>query len=338
MKQVHFVVRSGVGNLLSSPDLYPSMRLRLIYLLLLPLLAACEPSLSPGPRVDFISSTRFVSGNRRITTPGDTFATRIYARAQDTENARLQQLRIEVEYLPVPTPFVYDALYDPEDPPTSTITYLDSTFDRTDFAFQNVQTARTNAGLEVWRYKVTDAKKVTGERSFKVRLPRTDSAAVYHSYAVVLQAPSAIDPARRSFLALREGFAFPKFTVRTNAATQQLVDLLYLPGSTVATPTLVTTEFTSSSFTLSSRWISPKRATVLRRTSLTATQFTGITTTAGITAAFNQGSAPITSTGPLTAGTVLAFSTPEGKYGLIQVLGIPAVSIPSVLLQVVVTK
>lgn len=309
------------------------MRLRSILLLLLPL-AACEPSLESGPRVDLISSSRFTTVDQRLTVPADTVTTKVYA-AQEDDSAPLTNLRIELNYSPQPTPFIYDALYDPEKPGVTTLVYLDSTFTRSDFAFTSVHSARTTAGLETWSYTFTDANKKQGSRSIKARLTRVDSLSLYHSYSVVLQAPATVDNSRRSFLALREGLAMPKFMVRTNAENQALVDLIYYPGSASSGPVLATPA--DPGLTLSSRWV-PRRATQLRLTSLNNAAFQALTTPTLITAAFAGASPTVTRTPPVELNTVVAFQTPENKTGLFRVAAINTTGIPSISLQVIVTK
>lgn len=311
------------------------MRFRPASLLLFPLfLSACEPSLQSGPRVEFVGSSRFNPSSRRLTTIGDTVAVKVYAEAENDE-ATLTRLVIMAKYQPRARPIIYTSFYkEGEDSLASNLVYLDTVIvGSSEFAFQSVQPARTTAGKEIWTYTFTDSEGKDGVRSLYLRLGRTDSAAAYHSYTVPLQAPGALG--RRTFLALREGLTLPIFSLRRIPKNQQLVDLVYVPPTTTTTtPSLTTT----TDATLKLPWIG--RATQIRRTTLTDTDFTGATTTAQLTALFNQGTAftPATSTGPLTKGQVIAFKTPENKYGLLQINDIITTGIRSLVVQVRVTK
>ncbi|WP_460622276.1 hypothetical protein [Hymenobacter tenuis] len=303
---------------------------------------SCQPSLDSGPRVDFVSSTRFNASNRRLTTPGDTVAVKIFGEAQES-TAPLNRLVIKTIYRPRPRPFIYPPLYVERDTATFTLTYLDTTFAKTsEFAFQSTQPARTTAGREEWTYTFTDTDSRAGVRSFFLRLGRNDSAAVFHSYSVPLQAPAGVQDSgrviRRSFLALLEGLALPKFSVRAIPQNQQLIDVVYVPEVSTGVPTLATT----SDSQLNLKWNNP-RATQLRHTSLTAAQFATISTLEAFTAAFTEApAAPFTprstSTGPLAEGQVIAFLTPEQKYGLILVRTIRTTGIRTMVLEVRVIK
>ncbi|MBT9392988.1 hypothetical protein KLP40_07425 [Hymenobacter sp. NST-14] len=304
-------------------------------LLLLPalaslLLTACQPALEPGPRVEFVGSSRYNTSNRRLTTPGDTVANNVYAKA---DGSPLTRLRITVDYEPVPEPVIYDPL---QDPPNRTFTYLDLALPasaREEFAFQSVQPTRTTAGLEVWNYTFTDAEGRTGVRSLRLRLGRADSAAAYHSYTVTVQAPG---PKRRRFLALREGLVLPDFSVIDLPQNQPLIDLVYAPQAGTAAPTFAT----PADDALGLSWLNPRR-TLIRSTTLTAADFTATSTPAALTTAFTNGSAFLTrptSTGVLQEGQVIAFQTPEEKYGLLLVQTIVSTGIRSVVVQVRVSK
>lgn len=320
------------------------MRFRFLVPALSPLLllAACEPSLQPGPRVDLVGSSRFTTADRRLTAPGDTVAAKVYAEADDSP---LQRLTITAEYVPVPEPVFYDPPYDLDDPPRRTITYLDSLLTGPDaqrVAFQHVLGARTTAGLEVWRYQATDEEGRTGGRGFRLRLGRADSIQAYHSYTVPLQLPAAARVAGaaglRSFLALREGLVFPKFSVYNRPENQALIDVVYLPQRRTGAPTLAT----APDDTLALKWPA-RRGTLIRGTSLNANTFAGVATADGFTAAFTQGTAftpRATSTGPLTKGQVIAFQTPapDSKYGLILVQDVITTGIRTLVLQVRVAK
>ncbi|MBX0292544.1 hypothetical protein K3G63_19025 [Hymenobacter sp. HSC-4F20] len=305
-------------------------------------LTSCEPSLQSGPRVELVGSSRFTTADRRLTTPGDTVAAKVYAEADDSP---LQRLTITTEYVPIPEPVFYDPPYDLDDPPRRTYTYLDSSLTAADaerIAFQHVLGARTTAGLEVWRYQATDEEGRTGVRSFRLRLGRTDSVQAYHSYTVPVQRPDSArspqGPGLRSFLALREGLVFPKFSVHNLPENQALVDVVYLPQRATGAPTLATAQ----DDTLALKWPT-RRATVIRSTTLNATTFAAVATEAGFAAAFTQGNLftpRATSTGPLTKGQVIAFQTPapDSRYGLILVQDVITTGIRTLVLQVRVAK
>ncbi|SNC77205.1 hypothetical protein SAMN06265337_3787 [Hymenobacter gelipurpurascens] len=319
------------------------MRFRL-NLLFYPLLglAACQPELNPGPRVDFVASSRFTTGNRRLTTPGDTVATRIYGQAQGGDS-HLTQLKITATYQPVPEGIIYpQSGYEEGKQPTLELIYLDTLLPTTpaltkEFAFQSVQPARTTAGTEVWKYEFRDNENRTGSRSFQLRLGRTDSLITYHSYTIGLQAPLANSQMRRSFLALRSGLALPKFTVRRNVEAQQLIDLLYIPdaatGPGLATP--------SNQRVVDLKAWPTKRITRIRSTTLTDATFATFTTTEQLVSAFNAGTvfpSDSTYTGRVTKNQVIAFRTPEGKSGAILVQDITTTGVPTLVLQVRIAK
>ncbi|TGD78540.1 hypothetical protein [Hymenobacter wooponensis] len=316
-------------------------------LLLFPLLGlvACETDLNSGPRVDFVASSRFNTGNRRLTVPGDTVATRIYAEAE--KGNRLTRMRITAEYQPLPEGIIYpQAGYREGDQDSFTLIYLDTTFETVTrftekFAFQSVQPARTTAGKETWRYEATDNNEEVGTRSFTLRLGRADSAFIYHSYRIGLQAPSANNAGRRSFLALRSGLALPKFTVYKapqNSDAQQLIDLFYVPSVTTG-PGLATPFYKGAKLT-DTIW-PIKRLTRIRQTTLTNTAFTALTTPAQFASAF-AGGVPFpgdsTYTGSVAKNQVIAFRTPEGKNGAIFVEDILTTAIPTLVLQVRISK
>ncbi|RSK49606.1 hypothetical protein [Hymenobacter rigui] len=311
------------------------MRFRPASLLLFPIcLTACEPALESGPRVNFVGSSRFNPASRRITTIGDTIAVKVFAEA-GKDDAPLTHLLIKAEYQPAAYPILYPSTYKESDAPRSSLIYLDTTFQRTgEFAFQSVQPARTTAGKEVWTYTFTDSEGKTGVRSLYLRLGRTDSAVAYHSYTVPLQAPGAFG--RRSFLALREGFTLPSFSLRNIPDNQKLADLVYVPGNTTINPGLATTTDTG----LKLPWTG--RATEIHPTPLTASAFGNYATTEDLTNIVNQYQSqkftPATRTGPLTKGQVIAFKTPDNKYGLLLVQDIITTGIRTLVLQVRITK
>ncbi|RSK31176.1 hypothetical protein [Hymenobacter metallilatus] len=312
------------------------MRFCPAFLLLFPIcLTACEPALEPGPRVSFVGSSRFNPASRRITAAGDTIAVKVFAEA-GKDDAPLTHLVIKAHYQPRARPLIYTTTYEEgEDSLSFRLTYLDTLIQNAnEFAFQSVQPARTTAGKETWTYTFTDSEGKNGVRSLYLRLGRTDSAAAYHSYTVPLQAPGAFG--RRSFLALREGLALPSFSLRTLPDNQKLVDLVYVPGSTTINPGLATT--TDAGLKLP--WVG--RATELYRTPLTASAFTNYATTEDLTNIVtqyqNQRFTPTTRTGPLTKDQVIAFRTPDNKYGLLLVQDIITTGIRTLVLQVRITK
>ncbi|UPL49198.1 hypothetical protein [Hymenobacter sublimis] len=318
------------------------MRFRFLVLLLFPaLFTACEPGLESGPRVDLIGSSRFSTADRRLTRAGDTVAVKMFAEADDSPITRLT---ITAEYLPVPEPIIYPTTTDElNNLRPRTYTYLDSvlnpaTSNANRVAFEHVLSSRTTAGLEVWRYEATDEEGRSGKRSLRLRYSRSDSAQAYHSYSVPVQAPARGTFGRRSFLALREGLVFPKFSVHSLAANQAIVDLVYLPARDTRAPTLTT----ALDDTLGLKW-STRRGTLIRRTSLNAAAFSGAATLAAFTTAFTQGAEftpRTTSTGTLTKGQVIAFQTPapDSKYGLVLVQDIITTSIPTLVLEVRISK
>ncbi|RPD46146.1 hypothetical protein DNI29_14155 [Hymenobacter sediminis] len=309
------------------------MRFRSIALLLplLSALTACETSLSPGPRVDLISSTRFNTADRRLTRPADTVAAKMFAEAKGSP---LRRLVISAEYFPVPEPIIYPSNATAPPDTSRRLVYLDSTLasntEINQAALTHVLSSRTTSGLEVWRFEATDAEGRTGVRSFNLRFSRTDSAQQVHSYSIPVQAPGT--SGRRSFLALREGLAFPKFSVRTLAENQALVDLVYVTDSTTGAPTLATVRDAK----LKLPW-STRRGTVIRKTTFNASTYANVT---NYLTSFNQGT-PFdtpTRTGPLAKGQVIAFEIPlnatESVYGLILVEEVVITGIRTLVLQV----
>lgn len=300
-------------------------------------LAACNPDPNPGPQIDLVGSSRFLSTDRRTTTLGDTFTTRIYAQSRDTSNGpELRHLRIRVEYAPTFNPIVYPAPpFDPTNFPKDNLIYLDSTLKagQRQIAFQFTAGNRTTSGRENWTFEVEDADGRVSSRGFRVAVRNNDSALVYHRYTLRLPAPNL--PAARRFLALRPGLALPAFTLRTSAANQALIDLVYLPGagSSLAAPNDPLLNSALASWTT-------RRATQLRSTSLTQANFESLDTETELTNAFTTGSAftPATRTGALTKGQVVAFRTADNSTGVIFVQDLLKAPTPAALLQVRVTK
>ena len=294
---------------------------------------ACEPALEPGPRVNFVGSSRFNPASRRITNDGDTIAVRVYAEAEDS--APLTRLLIQATYMPRARPITYFTGYSENDSLASRLVYLDTLIaNASEFAFQSVQPARTTAGKETWQYTFTDANGNTGARSFYLRLGRTDSAAAFLTYTVPLQDPGAFG--RRSFLALREGLALPSFSLRRLPENQQLIDLVYVPGSTTVNPGLAV----ATDAGLKLPWTG--RATEIRPTPLLASALTNYSTTEAFANVYNQYQGttfPVrTRTGALTKGQVIAFRTPDNRYGLLSVQDIITTGIRALVLEVRMSK
>ncbi|MCA8832438.1 hypothetical protein [Hymenobacter pini] len=312
------------------------MRFRPVSLLLFPIcLTACEPALEPGPRVNFVGSTRFNPASRRITVAGDTIAVKVFAEAE-SDDAPLTRLLIKARYQPTQLLVGYPLNYkEGADSISSSLVYLDTLITNArEFAFQSVQPARTTAGKEIWTYDFTDAKDNHGIRSFYLRLGRTDSATAFHSYTLPLQAPGAFG--RRSFLALREGLTLPSFSLRKLPDNQKLVDLVYVPGSATVAPSLATT----ADAALKLPWTG--RRTEIRSTPLTAGALASYSTTEALTSVYNQyqgnSFSTATRTGPLAKGQVIAFKTPDNRYGLLAVDNIITTGIPTLVVQVRVSK
>ncbi|WP_019946989.1 hypothetical protein [Hymenobacter aerophilus] len=323
------------------------MCFRPLLLLALPVLAAaCEPALEAGPRVQFVGDSRLTTNSRRLTTPADTFTTRLYAKQDDSP---LEHLRITVLYTPRLESLNYND-YPPGGLPKDTLVYLDSTgFSLPELAFQSTQSARTTGGTEDWRYEVLDAQGRTGARSLHLYLFRADSAtASYHSYTTTLTyttvaATKAADgtllsPATtngRRFLALRGGLALPGYSVRRQPLNQQRIDLIYQFDNATSTASLSL----PTDKTLKLNWPQP-RATEIRNTTLDSLAFQNASTPELLRAAFNGGStfARPESTGPLRRGQVLAFRTPDDRPGLLRVQRIGTTTAHQLQVQVRVSR
>ncbi|TGE15662.1 hypothetical protein [Hymenobacter elongatus] len=316
------------------------MSLLAVVLPLAGVLAACssESESGPNPYLDLVGTSRYLSSNRILTTPGDTLTTRLYAEAADSLNSPLRRLRITVTYEPSKNPIIYPANlfnYDPgsarNDPE---FVYLDSMLTtrraQQALAFQFTFGARTTTGREVWKFEAEDQQQRVASRSYRLTLRNADSALVYHRYSVRLQAPGTA--ASRSFLALLPGLTLPGFTMRNNPAAQQLVDVVYLPTAAGA-PSLSTPADTR--LKLPATWT--RRATQLRLLSDTAS-FAATTTSQGFEDVFSRAQAPVTSTGALRRNQVVAFRTADQKYGLILVQEIKTTPTPTLNLQVRIAK
>lgn len=314
------------------------MRSYLFLLSLLSLLAACTADPSPGPRIDFIGNSRFVSSDRLVSAPGDTLSTRLFADQRDsTEGSELQRLRITVSYEPQARPFVYASPYDPERAPRdSSVVYLDSLLTINKFVHQFNFGTRTTSGRETWRFEVTDNQDRTASRSFQLTVRRPDSVTVpYHAYTARLLAPQSVSTL--SYLDLGAGLLFPRTAVRTNPDVQARIDLLYLP-SPGNPPILATPADPTAGTDLNLDDWTRRNATVLKLTNLPPTGFSGATTDEAIRTVFNSTPTTITNTGTLVLNQVYAFQTAGGQTGLLQVEALPTSARPSVNLLVRVTK
>ncbi|MCB2409184.1 hypothetical protein [Hymenobacter lucidus] len=319
------------------------IRLPLVASVSVCLLAACSPDSdsSPSPYLELVGSTRFVSANRSVTSPGDTLTTRLYAEASDAQSP-LRRLLITVSYEPNKNPILYTSTFDPTElaDQSEKLVYLDTTFSTTApttaLAYQFTFGTRTTSGREVWRFEAEDTQQRTASRSYRLTLRTADSALVYHRYNVRLQAPQTA--ASRSFLSLLSGLALPKVTVRKNPEAQELIDLIYLPTAAGA-PSLSTLTDDTLRLKLGRSW-SKKRATQLRLLPLSdSTSFANANTAASFTTLFNQVLTPsATSTGPLREKQIIAFQTEDKKYGLIQVVDIKTTPTPTVDLQIRIAK
>ncbi|RYU78413.1 hypothetical protein [Hymenobacter persicinus] len=310
------------------------MRYRLLLFapLLLHLLACSKQD--SGPRLDLVGSTRYTSFDRTISTPGDTVTFKLYSDVRSADKP-LKAVRIFVTYAPVKNPLNYPAGYDatkaPADPE---FTFLDSTMPASarEFVLQTTINARTTSGREQWRFEAEDVDGNRVSRGFRLQLRNADSLRLnYHRYTAQLQAPG--DGNRRSFLALLPGLTLPRYTVRTNAANQALIDLVYASdaaGIYLAAPNDPIIKHTKG-------W---NRSTEFRNTGIDQNGFNSTDTEQELISAFGGASelTPKTRTGPIAKGRVYAFLTTEKKYGLLYVQDILTAPVPTVLLQVHITK
>lgn len=320
------------------------MRFRLLLLLLPVLLAACSKTDAPI-QLDFIGNTTLTSSNRTVS-PNDTLTTRVYAVGNDN---LLRRLRITVAYDPGLSPIRYPtplASFDPRNAPANEeIVYLDSLitpitttpgytspYRGGEYVFENRFSARSTSGTELWQYSVTDATGESASRAYRLTVRKADSAAVFHNYALLMRPEPRTDAAAdtlrnraRVFLNLRYGLLLPKYALLNNQASlqanQPLVDVVCLTNSGGTTIRLAGTAAAELSSRLSSgRWpVANRNRTRLLQTSLTDTDFGNADTTPDFVAAFVAGRpfvADSLSTGTLTKGSVLAFRTAAGYYGL----------------------
>ncbi|MBC6991628.1 hypothetical protein [Hymenobacter sp. BT491] len=306
------------------------------------LLSTCQPALEPGPRLSFVSNARYNTGNRVVSSPGDTLTTKIYARAAD-DDSPLQRVRILVKYQPRKEPIVYPNAYNPLTDPLATpeaeFVYMDSVLSpqsAKEFSFQHTFGIRTTSGQETWTYEATDANTTprTASKSFRLTMRNLDSALTYHRYTIRLQSPRNYDS--RRFLYALAGLAFPKFSVFQNPAIQGLIDFVYVPNSdgtiSLASPT---------DAALKIPWAT-KRATELGSTKLTETEFSATDTPAKLLGRFTEAVAfpTRTRTGALVKGQVIAFRTAgaEPKPGLLLVQDIVTTPFPALVVQIRIAK
>lgn len=328
------------------------MRFRFLLLLLPVLLGACTKTDQPV-QLDFIGSTTLTSGNR-LASPNDTLRTRAFAVGNDN---LLQRLRVTVNYSYGLFPFLYPVPlsgFDPEDgPPAREIVYLDSLLEVTpgarpddprggEFLFENRFAARSTSGTELWQYTATDVMSASAARAYRLTVRKPDSAAVFHTYTALIRpfpgSPVAVSnlpvadrflrDRARVFLNLRSGLLLPKYSLLNKQGTlqgnQPLVDLVCVSNgaNTVIRFDSPAADSLRNKLSSASWLVANRRRTRLLRTGLTEAAFLAANTTAAFAAAFSVGQ-PFTSdslsTGPLASGSVLAFRTGEGYYGLLRV-------------------
>jgi len=321
----------------------PLYAMRRYLLLLAPFLTAlfaCDPGVKPGPRVDFVGNTRFVSSDRVVSTPGDTLSSFIYADVRDSAKGNpLKRFIVTVKYEPGLTPGLYQngILTQREDP--FEYTYLDSTLapNTFSFVFRHDFTARTTSGRERWTFKVTGVDKEQASRTYQLTTRKADSAALIHNYTTLLQAPVKGNRARRSFLDVTNGLALTGYAAQSPSA-QALIDLIYVPGVNntfgLASPNNVTSVGTSS-------WVT-KNSTELRTTTVPVEEFNRATE-ADLITGFDAGRDSSSILPSIAEGKIIAFrtNTPnplDSRTGLIYVQDILSTVIPTVLIQVKVSK
>ena len=353
------------------------MRIRPLFfcLPLLALLAACAKTDAPA-RLDFVGATGLLSGNRTVGA-GDTLVTHAYAVGNDQA---LERLRIEVAYEPGLAPIIYPipaSSFNADNAPKArTIVYLDSLLPAnsggagrgTEFLFVNGLMARTTSGKETWTYTATDISGQTAARGYRLTVRKTDSAAVFHNYPLVLRPlprkaprPASVRDSRRVFLNLRYGLLLPKYALlnktldnkaNSQQANQELIDLICVANQTGTTVSLVAPADTASR--LPKGWLDwptlNRRATKIHAVGLTPAQFTNATTAASIAAAFGASSAyryptganSDQTTGPLAPEQVIAFEALDENdtvyYGLLQVTAFTGGTNPLLTCQVKVQK
>lgn len=298
--------------------------------LLAGLLAGCGDKINGPLTLYFVGSSRFTTGNRTVGA-GDTLATNIYALAKDNANS-LRHFTATVRYTPRRVPFAYPNplnLFINNVPADSLVTFMDSTITGYDFLYTPVFGARTTSGTERWTYTATDKDNNTASRSFVLAVRRSDSAAVYHNYALNLRVPASGNGARR-FIDLESGLALPAYSVLgsvPNADLQQRTSLIVLPdGLRLASPDTVGALVPFST----GRWlVTNRRRTRFRLTTLLPAGFASVQDTVAIHNLFTGTGRAYVPT--LAANQVYAFratstSKIQGKgsiYGLLLVESVP---------------
>lgn len=345
------------------------MRFRFLLPLLLALLGACSKTAAPV-RLDFIGATTLVSGSRTVN-PTEVLTTRAYAVSNEHT---LKRLNISVTYDAGLKPILYPlplSSYDPKKgPDAQTLVYLDSLIVPlstvgsgghvvSEYLFQNQFLGRATSGTELWQYTATDDAGQSATRAYRLRVRKADSAAVFHSYTLLIRpapvgapvpplTPASADSLRnqaRVFVNLQYGLLLPRHAVLNQEHTllqnQQLVDLICAArgnGLVLAAPA----DAAYQPYLLPAVW-PVRRATELRSTALTATNFGAAATTANLTAAFGNGqpfatTADAYSTGVLAKGQVVAFKTADNVVGLLLVSDLTLGTAPSLTLAVRVQK
>ncbi|OGX83741.1 hypothetical protein BEN47_17205 [Hymenobacter lapidarius] len=330
------------------------MRFRLLLLLLPVLLGACSKKDQPV-QLDFIGSTTLTSGNR-VVSPNDTLRTRVFAVGNDN---LLQRLRVTVSYSFGLFPYLYPVPisgFDPKNAPGAReVVYMDSLISPIlntptytspyrggEFLFENRFSARSTSGTELWQYTATDAASESAARAYRLTVRKPDSAAVFHNYTALIRPlpgspvtvsalPVADRPLRnraRVFLNLRSGLLLPKYSLLNKEASlqsnQPLVDVICVSNAanTIIRLDSPAADSLKNKLSAASWPVANRRRTRLLRTSLTATTFAAASTTTAFATAFANGqpfTADSLSTGPLVNGSVVAFRTGEGYFGLLLV-------------------
>lgn len=348
------------------------MRIRFLFSCLpaLALLVACAKTDAPV-RLDFVGATGLTSGNRTMGA-GDTLVTHAYAVGNDQP---LRHLRIEVTYEPGLEPILYPiptGSFDADNAPKRrTIVYLDSLLPAGRTGADTVKQtllvnglmARTTSGQETWTYTATDVSGQTAARAYRLTVRKTDSAAVFHNYPLLLRPlprravrPARTRDSRRVFLNLRSGLLLPRYSVLNNSkslqANQALIDLVCVANQTGTTVSLAAPADSASRVELNGdNW--PKvnrRATKIHAVGLTPAQFSSAGTPASFAAAFGAsapyqypaGATSDQTTGPLAVNQVVAFQATDENgiiyYGLLQVLAFTGGTNPLLTCQVKVQK
>jgi len=336
----------------------------------LALLVACAKTDAPV-RLDFVGATGLLSGNRTVAA-GDTLVTHAYAVGNDQ---LLKKLRIEVTYEHGPAPILYpiptSSFKQENAPKAQTLVYLDSVLSVSptdkarggEFLFVNGLMARTTSGKETWTYTATDVSGQTAARGYHLTVHKADSAAVFHSYPLILRpllrkAPRAasVRDSRRVFLNLRYGLLLPRYSVLNNSKSlqvnQKFIDLMCVANQTGTTVSLVAPFDSASRLPLHrTDWLDGnRRATEIHAVGLTTTQFANATTNASFVAAFDAstpylypvGLTSNQTTGPLALNQVIAFKALDNQdvpyYGLLQVTAFTGGTNPVLTCQVKVQK